>query len=89
MNVNKLRKLCQEVLNTSYQGLTIFEFNPFQTQMYNPTKNEWEPSDYVLFIKVKRENIGDDYPNHGAIDKRNIDSHLESVLGFECCVDFL
>jgi hypothetical protein len=51
-----------------------------QTHMYDNNKCDWVPDSYSLFLVLKRIKDCD--------DNRNVSSFIESVIGFECVVDF-
>jgi hypothetical protein len=81
MDENRLRKICESALDTSYSGVTISEFQALPTQKYDEISNEWIPDSYSLFIILKKSPVDQDF--------RNVEFFLESLLGFETCVDFV
>jgi hypothetical protein len=81
MDQNRLRKICEIALDTSYSGVTISEFQALPTQKYDEISNEWIPDSYSLFIILKKSPVDHDF--------RNVEFFLESLLGFETCVDFV
>ncbi len=81
MDESRLKKVVQSALDISYdQSLVISEFRALQTQSYDNDKSEWVPDSYSLFLVVKK--IKD------CNDLRNVSTFIESVIGFECVVDF-
>jgi hypothetical protein len=52
------------------------------TQKYSEDINEWIPDSYSLFIQIQKGSVTLNRPNE-------TESFLESLLGFECCVDFV
>ena len=81
MDESRLKKIIQSALDISYdQSLVISEFRALQTHSYDNTKSEWVPDSYSLFLVVKK--IKD------CNDLRNVSTFIESVIGFECVVDF-
>lgn len=93
MDENKLKKLCEEVLSISYEGVKIFEFRALPTQKFDNEKNEWVPDSLTLFIMLKKPPVKyDDQTYVHTEDAKSyvrIEKFLESLLGFECCVDFV
>jgi len=82
MDENRLKKVVQSALDISYdKSLLIFEFRALQTHMYDNDKCDWVPDSYSLFLSLKR--IKD------CNDNRNVSRFIESVIGFECVVDFV
>lgn len=93
MDEIKLKKLCQRVLDISYQNISIIEFRAFPTQKFDDEKNEWMPNSHTLYITLKKTP-----PNYNDSDYNfikdsesylTVQNFLESILGFECCVDFV
>jgi hypothetical protein len=81
MDENRLKKVVQSALDVSYdKSLLISEFRALQTHMYDIGKSDWVPDSYSLFLVLKRMKDCD--------DDRNVSSFIESVIGFECVVDF-
>jgi hypothetical protein len=78
MDKDRLKRLCETVLETSYSGVTITEFDMTPTFKYDDELSKWVPNSFTLFIQVKTS----EFP-------RNIQSTLEGYIGLECCVDFL
>jgi hypothetical protein len=79
---NRLKKVVQSALDISYdKSLLISEFRALQTHMYDNNKCDWVPNSYSLFLSLKRIKDCD--------DNRNVSSFIESVIGFECVVDFV
>lgn len=81
MNQNRLKKICEMALES--RGITITEFKALPTQMFDPEKGEWVPDSYTLFLTLKRKDNLDGLP-----ESTNVVMLLESLLGFECCVDY-
>jgi len=82
MDENRLKKVVQSALDISYdKSLLISEFKALQTHMYDNNKCDWVPDSYSLFLSLKR--IKD------CNDNRNVSRFIESVIGFECVVDFV
>ena len=81
MDENRLKKVVQSALDISYdKSLLISEFRALQTHMYDNNKCDWVPDSYSLFLVIKKIKDCD--------DNRNVSRFIESVIGFECVVDF-
>lgn len=81
MDESRLKKVIQSALDISYdQSLVINEFRALQTHLYDDNKSEWVPDSYSLFLVVKKLKDCDDLIN--------VSTFIESVIGFECVVDF-
>jgi hypothetical protein len=81
MDKNRLKKVVQSALDISFdESLQISEFRALPTHTYDNEKGEWVPDSYSLFLVVKKLKDRDDL--------RDVSTLLESLLGFECCVDF-
>ena len=86
MDENRLKKIAQSALDNSYSGLTISEFRALETSEFNDDMT-WKPYSYTLFITLKRgENL---YEGCGkTFSTVTVETFLESLIGYECCVDF-
>lgn len=83
MDKNKVKRLCESILEMSFSGTTICDFEMTPTYEYNNETNKWVPDSHALFIQIKSDNsmaIGQ--------GSRDIQCTLEGLLGFECCIDF-
>ena len=80
MDENRLKKICELALES--RNVIVSEFNVLHTNQYDSETGKWVPHSYTLFIGVKR--VGEVVEPH--YDK--LDYFLESLLGFECVVDF-
>ena len=94
LNVDKLKKLCELVLES--RDVIISEFTAIPTQKFDEEKNEWVPDSYSLFLMLKRkvepnlEKVGGDITYQSISSEfQGIELLLEGLLGFECCVDFV
>lgn len=86
MDENKLKKIVQSILDNSFNGLTINEFRTLETNKMNDD-GAWTPFSYTLFITLKRGTSLNEN-NSQTVNAFNITELLESLTGFECCVDF-
>jgi len=81
MDQSRLKKVVQSVLDISYEeSLQISEFRTLPTHKYDDEKGEWVPDSYTLFLVVKKIKDFDNITN--------VSNLIESVIGFECVVDF-
>ena len=83
MDKNRVKKLCESVLEISFSGTTIIDFDMTPTYHYDKLLEKWVPDSQVLFIQITSTNT-----ISGGQGTKDIQSTLEGVLGFECCVDF-
>lgn len=81
MDENRLKKIIQTLLDNSYSGITITDFVMIPTNKWCEDKSEWVPDSYGLFLGVKCNEF---YPF-----TRDIEKFLESMIGFDCCMDVL
>jgi len=80
MDKDRLKRLCETVLETSYIGVTMSEFDMTPTFKYDDELSKWVPDSFTLFIQVKSSGSSE-FP-------RNVQSTLEGYIGLECCVNF-
>jgi hypothetical protein len=86
MDENRLKKVIQSALDISYGNITIKEFRALPTNKLDEETGKWVPDSYTLFIDLSRNSI--DEEKCGVSNNGSVGSFLESLLGFECCVDF-
>jgi hypothetical protein len=84
----RLKKIVQSWLDTSYSGVTIKEFLILPTNKLDEETGKWVSDSFTLFINLSRSGV-DEEKWIEMSNKRNVESLLESLLGFECCVDFV
>ena len=81
MDKDRLKKLCVSALDISFPKLKVNDFVVIPTFKYDGAKGDWVPDSYSLFIQINR--------NGESLDKpKKVETFLESLLGFDCCVDF-
>jgi len=81
MDKDRLKQLCMSALSISYPKIEVCDFVIVPTFKYDDTKSDWVPDSYSLFIQIKKGSV--------ILDRTGeVESFLESLLGFECCVDF-
>lgn len=81
MDKDRLKKLCTSALDISYPSLSVSDFVVIPTFKYDETQTDWVPDSYSLFVQMKRNGEFLNRPGE-------VESFLESLLGFDCCVDF-
>jgi hypothetical protein len=81
--ITRIKRLVKSSLNSSFGGeISISDMIVLPTQKYDEGTKEWIPDSYSLFLQIQRGSVTLDLP-------REVESFLESLLGFECCVDFV
>jgi hypothetical protein len=81
--IDRIKRIVESSLNTSFGGeITIVSLTILPTQKYNEEVSKWIPDSYSLFLQIRKGSVILDRPNQ-------VESLLESLLGFECCVDFV
>ena len=88
----KIKRLVESSLDTSFGGdISISEIVVLPTQKFSKEVNEWVPDSYTIFLSVKdkRPDNPDFYHQVSDDPRYTLSNFLESLLGFECCVDFV
>jgi hypothetical protein len=81
--IDRIKRLVESSLDTSFGGeISIVSLQILPTQKYDEEVNKWIPDSYSLFLQIRKGSVILDRPNQ-------VESLLESLLGFECCVDFV
>jgi hypothetical protein len=81
--ITRIKQIIESSLDTSFGGdISIVDMMVLPTQKYDEGTKEWIPDSYSLFLQIQRGSVTLDRP-------REVESFLESLLGFECCVDFV
>ena len=83
MDKNRIKKLCESVLDISFSGTTICDFDMTPTFKYDENLSKWVPDSFALFVQIKSPLERETYR------PTTVQTTLEGVLGFECCVDFV
>jgi hypothetical protein len=93
MDQNRLRRICEMALDS--RGVIVTEFRALPTQSFDHEKGDWVPHSYSLFLGVKRklepvlEKVGGDVTYRQLSSEfGDLERFLETLLGFECVVDF-
>lgn len=90
--VSRIKELVRLSLDTSFGGgISINEMVVLPTQKFSDEVNEWVPDSYTIFLSVKdkRPDQPDFYYFSSDDPRYKLQDFLESLLGFECCVDFV
>lgn len=90
--INRIKQLVESSLNTSFGGdIIIKEMIVLPTQKYNEKTTGWDPDSYAIFISIEDKRT-DQPPDHHFVSNNpryKIAGFLESLLGFEVCVDLV
>jgi hypothetical protein len=83
MDKDRLRKIVETSLVSHFgDDLSINDMVVLPTQKYDKGTKEWIPDSYSLFLQIQKGSVILNRPGE-------TESFLESLLGFECCVDFV
>jgi hypothetical protein len=83
MDKDRLKKIVETSLGSHFgDDLSINDMVVLPTQKFDEKTNEWVPDSYSLFIQIHKGSVILNRPGE-------TESFLESLLGFECCVDFV
>ena len=81
--ITRIKQIVESSLNTSFGGeISIVDLVVLPTQQYSEESKEWVPNSYSLFVQIRKGSVILNRPGE-------MESFLESLLGFECCVDFV
>lgn len=86
MDQNRLKKICEMALES--RGVMVTEFRALPTHQFDHKKGEWVPDSYSLFLGIKRKVIDETSYGLRLSEIADLEGFLESLLGFECVVDF-
>lgn len=92
--IDRIKKIVETSLNSSFGGEILIEsIQVLPTQKYDESSNEWIPDSFSIFLNLKDkrnpENKRDYYHFVSDHPSYQVSTFLESLLGFECCVDFV
>ena len=83
MDKDRLRKIVETSLVSHFgDDLSINDMVVLPTQKYDEGTKEWIPDSYSLFLQIQKGSVILNRPGE-------TESFLESLLGFEGCVDFV
>ena len=83
MDKDRLRKIVETSLVSHFgDDLSINDMVVLPTQKYDEGTKEWIPDSYSIFLQIQKGSVILNRPGE-------TESFLESLLGFECCVDFV
>ena len=81
--IARIKRLVESSLDTSFGGeISIVDLVVLPTQQYSEESKDWVPNSYSLFVQIRKGSVILNQPGE-------VESFLESLLGFECCVDFV
>jgi hypothetical protein len=84
MDQNRLKKIIQSVLDNSFSGAKMNELMVLPTNKWDENVTKWVPDSYSLFITLKRGKT----LNGNSYNTVDIENLLQSLIGFDCCVNF-
>ena len=90
--IAKIKRLVECSLDSSFGGdIIIKDMVVHPTQKYNEKTTEWGPDSYAIFLSIedKRTDQPDYYHITSDDPRYRISDFLESLLGFEVCVDII
>ena len=81
--ITRIKQIVESSLNTSFGGeISIVDLVVLPTQQYSEESKDWVPNSYSLFVQIRKGSVILNQPGE-------VESFLESLLGFECGVDFV
>lgn len=81
--IGRIKRVVESSLDLSFGGeIRIKTISILPTQKFLSETNDWVPDSYTLIIQIQKGSVTWDR-------LREVESFLECLLGFECCVDFL
>ena len=92
--ITRIKRLVESSLDTSFGGeISIVSMVILPTQKFDEVTNEWIPDSHSIFLNLKDKRNLDNNPDyyHFVSDHPSykVSNLLESLLGFECVVDFV
>ena len=90
--IGRIKQLVESSLNSSFGGgIVIKDMIVLPTQKYNEKTTGWDPDSYAIFLSIedKRTDQSDFYHYVSDDPRLKISGFLESLLGFEVCVDLV
>jgi len=92
--IARIKRLVESSLDTSFGGeISIVNIQILPTQKYDEETNKWVPDSHSIFLNLKDKRNSDNNPDYYHLvsdhPSYRVSSLLESLLGFECCVDFV
>jgi hypothetical protein len=81
--VDRINRLVESSLDTSFGGdIQIVSLMVLPTQKFFEGTNTWVPDSYSLFVQIRKGSVVLNRPGE-------VEFFLESLFGFESCVDFV
>jgi hypothetical protein len=86
----RIKRLVESSLKSSFgDELSINEIVVLPTQKYDEEVREWVPDSHTVFLSLKTIDTHNYESQGNFVQVREVTAFLESLLGFECCVDFV
>ena len=81
--IDRIKRVVETSLKSSFGDvISISDMVVLPTQKFDEMINDWVPDSFSLFVQIKKGSVILNRPGE-------MESFLESLLGFECCVDFV
>lgn len=92
--IDRIKRLVESSLDTSFGGeIAIVSLMVLPTQKYDEGTREWIPDSHSIFLNLKDKRNSGNNPDyyHFVSDHPSykVSTLLESLLGFECVVEFV
>ncbi len=92
--IARIKRIIESSLDTSFGGeIQIVSLVILPTQKYDEETKDWVPDSHSIFLNLKdKRNSDNDLDYYHLVSDHpsyRVSSMLESLLGFECCVDFV
>jgi len=92
--IARIKRIVESSLDTSFGGeISIVSLQILPTQKYDEESKKWVPDSHSIFLNLKDKRNSENNPDyyHFVSDHPSyeVSRLLESLLGFECCVDFV
>lgn len=95
--IARIKRLVESSLESSFgYELSVNELVILPTQKYDEEVKDWVPDSHTIFLSLKKNGTTEKKPDFlhfesqgNFADVRKVTNFLESLLGLECCVDFV
>ena len=92
--IDRIKRLVESSLDTSFGGdIIIVDMQILPTQKFNEETNGWIPDSHSIFLNLKDKRNKDNNPDYyhfiSDYPSYKVSELLESLLGFDCVVDFV
>jgi hypothetical protein len=92
--IARIKRIVESSLDTSFGGeISIVDMVILPTQKYDEVSNDWIPDSHSIFLNLKDKRNPENNPDYYHLvsdhPSYKVSTMLESLLGFECIVDFV